>query len=90
MQMNKAELKDLKAEDSEGKSLTFDPWEISQIVNTNRYANHCHSEAGEDVRLKDLNREEFEEFLRSPACTEYQNRVGYTTTLPPPNLSPPR
>ena len=26
MQMNKAELKDLKAECSEGKSLTFDPW----------------------------------------------------------------
>ena len=70
MQMNKADSKDLKATDSEGNSLTFDPWEISHTVNINRYANYCYVEAGENIRLKDLNREDFEEFLRSPAYTE--------------------
>ena len=40
LNMDRSGLKDLKASDTDGNTLTFDDWEVSEIINISRYAAH--------------------------------------------------
>ena len=52
--MDIAELKDLSAIDTEGKTLKFDPREESEIININHYASYYRSEERDELWLKYL------------------------------------
>ena len=44
------------------------------------------SDAGEDFRIADLDKEYFEDFKISPTCARFQHAVGDITTTPPLGL----
>ena len=87
LNMDRSGLKDLKAADADGNTLTLDDWEVSEIINISRHAAHMRAEKGDDFRLKDIDVALFEDFKLSPACTQMQYARCDITATPPSSLT---
>ena len=62
LNMDRQDLKDLSGKDAEGNTLSFDNWEVSEIISIPRCVKMHRTEKGDDFHLVDLDKEPFEDF----------------------------
>ena len=66
LNMDQHELKNLKLTDSKGDTLSFDSWEISEILNIRTHSVCQQEKQGKDFRLLCLDPGSFEDWKLSP------------------------
>ena len=87
LKLDRSSLKDLEATDADNNTLALDDWEISKIININRYAVCLQEEKGKDFRIKDIDLPLFKTFKFSPAYTQLQYAQGDITRILPSSLT---
>ena len=70
LRLERKNLENLKAQ-SEDKTLVFESWEVSEIINICKFATFCRAEKGEETHLKDLDARKFYDFKLSLSLQDY-------------------
>ena len=87
LKLDRISLKDLEAIYADNNTLVHNEWEISEIININRYVIYLQKEKGEDFRIKDIDVSLFENFKFSPTYTQLQYVQRDITRTPPSSLT---
>jgi len=83
LNMSRNKLKAQKIVDPKGDSLSFDGWEITEIMNTRKYAVYQQEKQSKDFRLSTLNPSSFQDWKLTPDYRRIMHQdsfLNYDTT----------